>query len=220
MIIEVKNITKSYKRGNIEQNVLRGISLSLDKGFYVLKGPSGSGKSTFLNILGLLDNQDSGELSILGKNSREMNDKTKTDFRLNNMGFIFQQFNLIPVLTAYENVEYPLLQSGLSAKERKNRIMPLLESLGMDTMSKKRPNQLSGGQQQRIAIARSLVNNPKIILADEPTASLDSENTEIITNILLKLTQQHGVLAIIATHDDRVVAKSSHVLNMKDGVIV
>ncbi len=220
MILEIKDIHKSYYNGSLEQKVIKGINLSLDSGFYVLKGASGSGKSTLLNLVGTLDKPNSGDIVIVSNNVLNMSDKELTSFRFTNIGFIFQQFNLIPVLNAFENVEYPLLKTKMTAKERALKVNKLLDMLGMLEFVKKKPSNLSGGQQQRVAIARSLVNSPKLLLADEPTASLDTENTINIIKLIKTLVDEEKLLAIISTHDEIVSQHTNSIIYMKDGVLV
>lgn len=220
MILELNDICKSYKIGKLEIPVLKNINLQLNSGLNVLKGPSGSGKSSLLNIIGNIDKPTSGSIKLLGQDVSNYNDAQLTSFRLHNIGFIFQQFNLIPVLNSFDNIMYPLLKHKyLTLKEKKIRVEYLLYLLRITELAKKKPNQLSGGQQQRVAIARALINKPKILLADEPTASLDKENANNIMDIIINLVKQEQILAIISTHDELVVSKTNNIITIVDGQI-
>lgn len=220
MILEIKDLYKSYNIGKVEYKVLKGINLNLDASLNIIKGPSGSGKSSLLNLIGIIDKPTSGSIKLLGQDVSSLNDNKATNFRLHNIGFIFQQFNLIPVLNAFGNIEYPLLKNkAMTSKQRKQRVDELLDLLKITELSKKKPNELSGGQQQRVAIARSLVNKPKILLADEPTASLDRENSNNIMDIILDLVNKEKILALISTHDDLVVSKTNNIIILNDGKI-
>jgi putative ABC transport system ATP-binding protein len=220
MILELNDICKSYKIGKLEIPVLKNINLQLNSGLNVIKGPSGSGKSSLLNIIGNIDKPTSGSIKLLGQDVSNYNDAQLTSFRLHNIGFIFQQFNLIPVLNSFDNIMYPLLKHKyLTLKEKKIRVEYLLYLLRITELAKKKPNQLSGGQQQRVAIARALINKPKILLADEPTASLDKENANNIMDIIINLVKQEQILAIISTHDELVVSKTNNIITIVDGQI-
>ncbi|MDR2007943.1 MAG: ABC transporter ATP-binding protein [Alphaproteobacteria bacterium] len=223
MYIELQNITKSYKVAKQDYPVLKGISLSIgieQKNIIVLQGSSGSGKSTLLNLIGALDKPTAGDIYIDGHHINKMNDTALTNFRFSHIGFVFQHFNLIPVLSAYENIEYPLFKTNLSKKERHERVDKLVDYLKISAVIKNRPVNLSGGQQQRVAIARSLINNPKVLLADEPTASLDLDNTKLIMDLLSHLSVQEKLISIIATHDPIVAEFSSNILKLQNGVLV
>ncbi|MCG7495632.1 ABC transporter ATP-binding protein [Vibrio sp. Of7-15] len=218
-MIRFENIYKSYKLGETETVALHGASASISKGETVaLVGPSGSGKSTLLNICGLLDNNYQGVLEIDGeKVSRD--EHTITTLRREKLGFIFQHYNLIPVMTALENVEYPLMLSPLSKAERKNRALSVLESVGLKEQANKRPDQLSGGQQQRVAIARALVKNPLLVIADEPTANLDTETASLVIDLMKNLGRQSNTTFLVATHDERMTSRCDRVIRLQDGLI-
>ncbi len=220
-IIKVKNLNKIYKEGEIEVHAVRGIDLSFEQGeFAAIVGPSGSGKTTFLNMLGGLDSPTSGEIIINETNIGDLKPSSLTDFRMNNIGFVFQAYNLIPVLTARENVEFVMHLQGKSKKERETRAIELLEAVGLGDRINSRPGKLSGGQQQRVAIARALASKPKFILADEPTANLDSESTNNLLDIMEKLNKEENITFIFSTHDNRVVKRARRVITVDDGKIV
>lgn len=193
MLYKIENISKRYKLGKVIVNAVNNISLDIEGGrFYTIIGPSGSGKSTLLNIMGLLDEPSEGKILFDGKDLSKLSDNMKCEIRNKNIGFIFQKYYLIPVLNVYENIEIPLLQnSKISKGERKDRIEQIIEEVGMKDYIKHKPNELSGGQQQRVAIARGLVMNPKVILADEPTANLDSKNSEEIIELMRKINKKN-----------------------------
>ena len=215
--IELENITKHYENGHIK--ALNGIDLTIEKGEFVsIIGPSGSGKSTLLNMLGALDKVDSGNITIDGvdlNNTRDL-----SEFRQNKIGFIFQLHNLIPNLSASENVQIPLVGTKISEKEMEERSKELLETVDLGDRLDQKPTQLSGGQRQRVAIARALVNNPSIILADEPTGSLDSKNSELILNLLIKLHEENDATLIVVTHDNDIARLANRTIKIKDGVII
>ncbi|HEX7434447.1 MAG TPA: ABC transporter ATP-binding protein, partial [Anaerolineaceae bacterium] len=203
-VTKVENVTRIYKTGKIETQALRGVSLSIEKGeFTALVGPSGSGKTTLLQLIGCLDQPTSGHVYINGKDVSKLNRNQRADMRRGTIGFVFQFFALIPTLTAYENVEMPLLLSGEKGPERRERVKQLLEWVDMTSHSAHRPDQLSGGQQQRVAIARALSTKPALILADEPTANLDTPNGKQVMEIMIRLNQETGVTFVFATHDPR-----------------
>jgi putative ABC transport system ATP-binding protein len=216
-VIELDNVTKVYSLRSGDVTALRGVSLTIDEGeFVAIMGPSGSGKSTLLNQIGCLDRPTSGNLSLAGKNTREMDDRELTDLRLSSIGYIFQKFNLIPLLTAYENVEYPYIM-----KHRKNddtgRVRDLLALVGIDEdLSTHKPSELSGGQQQRIAIARALVNDPAILLCDEPTGNLDSKTSIQIMEILADL-HRRGRTLVMVTHNPETSAYADRTITIRDG---
>jgi putative ABC transport system ATP-binding protein len=183
-------------------------------------GPSGSGKTTLLNLIGCLDAPTSGEVNLFGKyNVSTLNDKQATLLRRDHIGFIFQTFNLIPVLNVYENIEFPLIIQGVDKADRKKRVMELIADVGLQEFIKHKPDELSGGQRQRIAVARALVTNPKLVLADEPTANLDKENGRIIMEIMKKLNEEHGVTFIFSTHDQRVMEEGRRTVVLSDGMV-
>jgi putative ABC transport system ATP-binding protein len=218
-ILELENIRKSYFLGKQELPVLKGISLGISKNEYVaLMGPSGSGKSTLMNILGCLDSPTGGRYILNGKDVSRMPDDDLADVRNRDIGFVFQQFNLLPRLTAAENVALPLIYSGVSKKERTERAESVLEKVKLHDRMHHKPNELSGGQCQRVAIARALINNPAIILADEPTGNLDSKTTYEIMDILGKI-HADGNTVILVTHEEDISAFAHRVVRLKDGLI-
>jgi len=220
-IIELSDISKSYRIGEVETRAVDGVSLSIEAGeFMALVGPSGSGKTTLLQIMGCLDKPDRGAVVINGQDVTRLNANRRADLRRDVIGFIFQFFALVPVLDAYENVELPLLLSGVGARERKERTLELLDAVGLSDRIHHRPDQLSGGQQQRVAIARSLVKRPLMVLADEPTANLDTANGEQAMEIMRRLNAQTGAAFIFATHDPRVMSFARRTVRMVDGRIV
>jgi len=201
-LIEVYNITKVYLLGEVRQEVLKGITLSIERGeFVIIMGPSGSGKSTFMNILGCLDTPSSGIYRLDRKDVAGLSRDALAEIRNKKVGFVFQNFNLLPRMTAIENVELPLLYNGLSKRERIERAREALRLVGLQNWERHHPNQLSGGQQQRVAIARALVNNPSIILADEPTGNLDTAASEEIMALFTELNAKQGITIILVTHE-------------------
>jgi putative ABC transport system ATP-binding protein len=220
-VTKVINATRDFKIGEIETHALRGVNLSINDGeFTALVGPSGSGKTTLLQLIGLLDQPSSGQIYINGKDATRLNRNQRADLRKGTIGFIFQFFALIPTLTAYENVEMPLLLNGAKPAERKARANEVLNAVGLSDRAHHRPDQLSGGQQQRVAVARALAINPKVILADEPTANLDTENGKQVMDIMQKLNKETGVTFVFATHDPRVIHYARRVVTLEDGLIV
>ncbi|MDI9548844.1 MAG: ABC transporter ATP-binding protein [Chloroflexota bacterium] len=220
-VIHLENAVKTYHIGEVETRALNGVTLSIGEGeFTALVGPSGSGKTTALQLMGCLDLPDSGSVLINGKDVTRFNKSQRADLRRGVIGFIFQFFALVPVLSAYENVELPLLLNGLNAKERRTRIMELLDAVGLADRAKHRPDQLSGGQQQRVAIARALAPRPLIVLADEPTANLDTANGEQAMEIMQRLNQETGTAFVFATHDPRVMAFARRIVELRDGQII
>jgi putative ABC transport system ATP-binding protein len=219
-VTKVIDATRDFRIGEMETHALRGVNLSIHDGeFTALVGPSGSGKTTLLQIIGLLDQPTRGQVFINGKNATRLNRNQRADLRKGTIGFIFQFFALIPTLTAYENVEMPLLLNGTKPAERKKRVNEVLESVGLTDRAHHRPDQLSGGQQQRVAVARALAIHPKVILADEPTANLDTENGKQVMDIMKKLNKETGVTFVFATHDPRVIGYADRVVTLQDGVI-
>ncbi len=205
-VAKVEKVTRVYKVGNVDTQALCGVDLSIESGeFTALVGPSGSGKTTLLQLIGCLDQPTSGKVFITGKDVSKLNRNQRADMRRGTIGFIFQFFALIPTLTAYENVEMPLLLLGKSAAERRERVKQLLEWVEMTDRAFHRPDQLSGGQQQRVAIARALASQPTLILADEPTANLDTPNGKQVMEIMTKLNRETGITFVFATHDPRVI---------------
>lgn len=218
-IIRLENIIKTYYMGNNSLTVLKSISLSIMKNEYVaLMGPSGSGKSTLMNILGCLDTPTSGEYHLNGQDVSKMSDDDLADVRNLEIGFVFQQFNLLPRLTAAENVALPLIYAGVSKKERTERAMEALNKVGLSERSHHKPNEMSGGQIQRVAIARALINNPSILLADEPTGNLDSKTGDEVMEIFGKI-QSAGNTVILVTHEEEIAEYAKRIVRLRDGVI-
>lgn len=219
--VVLSEVSKSYRVGSITTPVLRGIDLAISReGLSVLCGPSGSGKTTLLNLIGCIDRPDHGSLKVLDTDVASLTDNELSDFRRQNIGYIFQNFNLLPVLTAYENVEYPLQLAGLSTTERKSLTELALNQVGLSEHAQKYPSQLSGGQRQRVAIARALVKRPSLVLADEPTANLDSETGESIITLIKQLQAQHHIAFVISSHDQLVRQHADRVYVMRDGQLV
>jgi putative ABC transport system ATP-binding protein len=219
--VQLENVTKIYRLGEVSTRALDSVSLSIQEGeFTALVGPSGSGKTTMLQLMGCLDRPDSGLVKIRGRDVTRLNANQRADLRRDAIGFIFQFFALVPVLSAYENVELPLLLRGVNGKERRQRVMELLDAVGLSERVHHRPDQMSGGEQQRVAIARALATRPVLVLADEPTANLDSANGEQAMEIMRRLNQQTGTAFIFATHDPRVVAFARRVVELRDGRVV
>ena len=220
-IIEIKDLSKIYDGSQIEVRAVDGINLSFGKGeFTAIVGPSGSGKTTFLNLLGGLDDPTTGDVIVDGVNIGNLSEGRIIDFRLRNIGFIFQAYNLIPVLSAEENVEFIMELQGKTKKERKERSNELLEAVGLAERKSSRPAKLSGGQQQRVAVARALASKPKFVLADEPTANLDSRSAENLLDIMEKLNKDENITFIFSTHDPRVVRKARRVITLEDGKVM
>jgi putative ABC transport system ATP-binding protein len=220
-VAKLTDVTRVYKIGEVETRALNGVSLAIESGeFTSLVGPSGSGKTTLLQLIGCLDQPTSGKVVIAGQETTGLSRNQRADLRKGTIGFVFQFFALIPTLTAYENIEMPLLLNGKNAAERKQRVMELLSAVGMNDRANNRPDQLSGGQQQRVAVARALATDPKLILADEPTANLDTENGEQVMEIMKKLNKETGTTFVFATHDPRVIKYASRVVTLQDGLIV
>ncbi|GAB4454703.1 MAG: ABC transporter ATP-binding protein [Anaerolineales bacterium] len=220
-VAKLTNVTRIYKIGQVETRALNGVNLTIESGeFTSLVGPSGSGKTTLLQLIGCLDQPTNGSVVINGIETTGLNRNQRADLRKGTIGFVFQFFALIPTLTAYENVEMPLLLNGKSAAERRRRVMELLEAVGMADRANNRPDQLSGGQQQRVAVARALATDPKLILADEPTANLDTENGEQVMEIMKRLNKETGATFVFATHDPRVIKYANRVVTLQDGVII
>ncbi len=220
-IIKAENITKTYNESTIPVHAINGINLQIEEGeFTAIVGPSGCGKTTFLNILGGLDKATKGSVEVAGVNIGEMPDSKLIDFRLKNIGFVFQAYNLIPVLTNKENIEFIMLLQKKDKKERETRAMELLEQMGIADKANLRPSELSGGQQQRVAVARALASKPAFILADEPTANLDSKSTATLLDIMAKMNQEEKATFVFSTHDQRVIDKAKRVITLEDGVVI
>ncbi|TEU02305.1 ABC transporter ATP-binding protein [Candidatus Aerophobetes bacterium] len=220
-LMELNKVKKSYQQGKIEVPALRGIDLTVEEGeFTIIFGPSGSGKTTLLNMLGCLDTPTEGEICLNGRKISDLSKKDLAMTRRYNIGFIFQNYNLIPVLTAYENVEFALrLIEDSSEKQIKEKVLKMLEEVGLKGLETRRPNELSGGEQQRVAIARALVKEPKIVLADEPTANLDSKTGIEVIKIMVKMNQELGTTSIFSTHDPQIMKYAKRLINLKDGMI-
>ncbi len=220
-VIETKNLHKIYDETIIPVHAVNGIDLEVEEGeFSAIVGPSGCGKTTFLNMLGGLDKPSEGEVIIDGKKINTLPSRKLIDFRLHNIGFVFQAFNLIPVLTVKENIEFIMQLQGRSKKECDQRVDELLEAVGLPDKKNDRPDQLSGGQQQRVSVARALASKPKFILADEPTANLDSKSTRELLEIMEKLNKEENITFIFSTHDSRVMDKAKRIITLDDGKIV
>jgi putative ABC transport system ATP-binding protein len=220
-VIEIKSLQKIYNDSEQQVHAIRGIDLTFEEGeFAAIAGPSGCGKTTLLNLLGGLDDPSQGEIRIAGINISELKSSDRIDFRLRNIGFVFQAYNLIPVLTAKENVEFIMHLQGKPKAEREARTRQLMEAVGLGDRLDSRPSRLSGGQQQRVAVARALASKPKFILADEPTANLDSKATENLLDIMEKLNREEKITFIFATHDARVMKKAKRVVHLEDGKIL
>lgn len=220
-VISIKKLEKIYNENLVPVRAVDGINLEIDEGeFTAIVGPSGSGKTTLLNLIGGLDSPTSGSIYIDSIDISSLSETKLTDFRMNNIGFVFQAYNLIPVLTARENVEFVMQLQNKSRQERNLRSIKLLESVGLGDRIDSRPSKLSGGQQQRVAVARALASKPKFILADEPTANLDSKSTETLLDMMEKLNSEEKVTFIFSTHDPRVVKRAKRVITIEDGKIV
>lgn len=220
-LMELNKVKKSYQQGKIEVPALRGIDLAVEQGeFTIIFGPSGCGKTTLLNMLGCLDTPTEGEICLNGRKISDLSKKDLAMTRRYNIGFIFQNYNLIPVLTAYENVEFALrLIEDSSEKQIKEKVLKMLEEVGLKGLETRRPNELSGGEQQRVAIARALVKEPKIVLADEPTANLDSKTGIEVIKIMVKMNQELGTTSIFSTHDPQIMKYAKRLIDLKDGMI-
>ncbi len=219
-VLDVREVTKIYKMGSVEVTALDGITFRVSAGdFLAIAGPSGSGKTTLLNLVGGLDVPSSGEIRIDGERLDLLPDAKRADLRAHRIGFVFQTFNLIPVLTAYENVEYPLLLRRDHDRERRSRVEAALAQVGLSDRMRHRPTELSGGQQQRVAIARALVADPAVILADEPTANLDGHTSHEIIELMRKINEERKTTFIFSTHDPRIVKIADRVLDIVDGRI-
>jgi len=220
-VIETKDLYKTYTETEVEVKAVNGISLAFEEGeFAAIVGPSGCGKTTLLNLLGGLDKPTSGSIIIDGKDISSLSSRQMIDFRMNNIGFVFQAYNLIPVLTAKENAEFIMNLQKKPKAEREARISELFKAIGIEGKENIRPSRLSGGQQQRVAVARALASKPKFILADEPTANLDSKATTELLDIMRKLNEEENITFIFATHDQRVIDRAKRIVNLDDGVVV
>lgn len=219
-MIKVENVVKHYYLGQRKVIALNGVSLDINESqFVAIVGPSGSGKSTLLHLMGCLDVPTQGQVKILGKNTRELSDRKQSELRNKFLGFIFQSFNLIPVLSAFENIEYPLLLQGVSRANRKKRVNQLLKDVGLEEHTKHYPDALSGGQRQRVAIARALITQPRVVLADEPTANLDSVTGTEILDLMKKISLEKGTSFVFSTHDPKIIPYAEKIYTLKDGVL-
>lgn len=221
-LVILENAKKDYISGEVKTPALKGINLSIDAGKFIsFVGPSGSGKTTLLNLIGCLDKPTEGKVIVAGAEINLMNRKISAKFRGDNIGFIFQNFNLIPVLTVYENIEYPLIMvQNVPPEKRKQRILDLLEKVEMIDQKNKYPSQLSGGQKQRVAVARALVTKPKLVLADEPTANLDHDTAYKVIGLMHRMKEEYKTTFIFATHDQKIVGEAEMVYTIEDGLIV
>ena len=218
--VELKDVKKTYRTGPIEVPALRGISLRVAPGeFLAIAGPSGSGKTTLLNIIGGLDRADTGEVLVEGKNLQLLSSGELARLRLQRLGFVFQAYNLLPVLTALENAEFTLLLQGVPVEKRKERVQKLFSEIGLAGLENRRPSELSGGQQQRVAVARAMVTEPALILADEPTANLDSATATALLDVMEQLNRAHGTTFVYATHDPQVMERARRLIRLRDGQI-
>jgi len=219
--IKCIDLCKTYQQGDAVIRALDHVTLDIEQGSFIcLSGPSGSGKTTLLNAIGGLDELDSGEISINGSRVDLLGKGPLADLRLHNIGFVFQAYNLIPVLTARENVEFVMQVQGVSASERQEKSSAILKEVGLEGMENRRPAELSGGQQQRVAVARAIVSQPKLVLADEPTANLDSVSAKHLMELFRELNRTHKVTFLIATHDERVMAYAERLIRMQDGKVI
>ena len=221
VVVSCKGVSRTYQEESVPVYALRGVDFEFMRGEFVsLAGPSGSGKSTLLNVIGGLDRPDEGTITVDGVELNGLNETELSDLRLHKMGFVFQSYNLIPVLSALENVEFIMQLQGVAAAERAERAMSMLDSLDIADLADRRPGEMSGGQQQRVAIARSIVTNPVLLLADEPSANLDSATTDDLLQLLRKLNEERGISILTATHDPMVMSYAQRQVNLRDGAIV
>ncbi len=219
-VIELNQVVKHYRIGDNQISALRGVDLQLQaRDFAAIRGPSGSGKSTLLNICGLIDRIDGGSYRLAGEDISELDEAACTEIRRKRMGFIFQNYNLVPVMSVFDNVEYPLLLNNIPKAERRALVSDILDKVGLTGFAERKPDQLSGGQRQRVAIARALVKAPLLVIADEPTANLDTDTAEHIVELMKSLGHRLGTSFLIATHDDRMTRHCDKVFSMQDGVI-
>ena len=219
-IVTVRGVTRHYQQGEITVKALNGVDLDVHPGeFTALMGPSGSGKTTLLNLIGGLDEPDSGSVVVDGRELSSLSAAAVSRTRLERIGFVFQAYNLIPVLSAYENAEFVLMMQGVSPAERKARVMKTLAAVGLEGMEHRRPNELSGGQQQRVAVARAIAGEPALVLADEPTANLDSKTGDALIELMRRLNAEQGITFVFATHDPKVMAAASRIVRLRDGQI-
>jgi putative ABC transport system ATP-binding protein len=219
-IIEMRSVKKHYQQGKITVKALRGVDLDIQQGeFTSICGPSGSGKTTLLNMVGALDYPTEGTVLVAGRNLSELSRSQRADLRLRKVGFVFQAYNLVPVLSAYENAEYTMLLQGVPAEERRARLRKVFEEVGLSGYEKRRPSELSGGQQQRVAVARAVVARPALVLADEPTANLDSATGSGLLDMMRELNEKEGVTFVFSTHDEMVMERAKRLITLRDGLI-
>lgn len=218
--VELTDVTRVYQQGKIQVHALRGLSLTVEKGeFTAVCGPSGSGKTTMLNLVGALDRPTSGTVVLDGEDLSTLDRGERSEVRRDRIGFVFQAYNLMPVLTAYENAELVLWAQGVDFERRRERVMRLLAEVGLEGMEERMPSELSGGQQQRVAIARAIASEPAVVLADEPTANVDSETADKLLAIMERLNQEHGVTFIFSTHDPKVMDRARRLVRLVDGAV-
>lgn len=218
--VSVRGLVRHYTQGDVVVKALDGVDLDLGEGeFTTLMGPSGSGKTTLLNQIGGLDQPDQGTITIDGVEISKLSASALADVRLRKLGFVFQSYNLVPVLSAYENAEFVLLLQGVPAAERRERVMQTLKEVGLEGLEHRRPSELSGGQQQRVAVARAIAGRPALVLADEPTANLDSKTSESLIELMKSLNEEHGVTFLFSTHDPMVMEAARRVVHMRDGTV-
>ncbi len=220
-LVEIDNLSKTYRMGEVAISALRDVSLEIEEGTFVsVVGPSGSGKSTLLNLIGVLDQPSSGSIKVAGQEIGRLNNKERANFRGDNLGFVFQNFNLIPVLTVYENVEYPLLMiKNENAGRQSDHVKGLLDAVGVLEQQSKRPHQISGGQMQRVAVARALVTRPKLVIADEPTANLDHDTAYKIINLMKEMKDKWNTTFIFSTHDPKIIGEAEIIYTLEDGTV-
>ena len=219
-VVRLKGVHKRYRSGEVEVPALNGVSLEIPaQRFTMVVGPSGSGKTTLLNLLGCVDVPTSGRLEVCGVDILSLGNDAQADFRSAHIGFIFQTFNLIPVLTAFENIEYPLLLLRMEPRERRKRTLEMLDQVGLAGLGGRRPDELSGGQRQRVAIGRALVKRPSLVLADEPTANLDSRTGDVIVDLMHRVQAEAATTFVFSTHDPRLIQRADEVFTLKDGVL-
>jgi putative ABC transport system ATP-binding protein len=219
-IIELRDVSKIYQQGKVKVHAVRNLTLKFEEGeFTALCGPSGSGKTTTLNLIGALDSPTSGKILLEGKDFSDLDSKQLSQIRRDRIGFVFQSFNLMPVLTAYENAEIVLWVQGIEYEERRKKVSHLLAQVGLEGLEERRPTELSGGQQQRVAIARAIATNPAVVLADEPTANVDSETADRLLQIMEELNREHGVTFIFSTHDPKVMDRARRLIRLVDGQV-
>ncbi len=220
-IVELREVSRVYHQGEFEIRALDGLSLAIEAGeFAALCGPSGSGKTTALNLIGALDAPDSGTITLQGRDIGGISRTERSELRRDKLGFVFQAYNLIPVLTAFENAELVLMLQGMPDKERRERVMAVLEAVGLGELANRRPDELSGGQQQRVAIARAIATRPALVLADEPTANLDTATAESLLDVMEKLNREQGVTFLFSTHDQKVMDRARRIVRLRDGKLV